>query len=56
MAAAVWLALMNGRLAVFNLLPRAPLGRGRVLHAVPWRRWGDRARADRAATRAGQRR
>ncbi|MFC4530752.1 site-2 protease family protein [Sphaerisporangium dianthi] len=49
-----WLALMNLVLAVFNLLPGAPLDGGRVLHAFLWRRHGDRTRADRSAARAGQ--
>jgi Zn-dependent protease/CBS domain-containing protein len=49
-----WLAFMNVALAVFNLLPGAPLDGGRVLHAVLWRRYGDRARADQAAKRSGE--
>ncbi|MET8142588.1 site-2 protease family protein [Sphaerisporangium sp. NPDC005288] len=49
-----WLALMNAVLAVFNMLPGAPLDGGRVLHAILWRRHGDRLRADRSAARAGQ--
>jgi Zn-dependent protease/CBS domain-containing protein len=53
-SAATWLAVMNGVLGVFNLLPGAPLDGGRVLRAVLWRRYGDRDRADRAAGRAGQ--
>jgi Zn-dependent protease/CBS domain-containing protein len=53
-AAAVWLAVMNGILGVFNLLPGAPLDGGRVLRAVLWRRFGDRERAERAAGRTGQ--
>ncbi|GAA3789628.1 site-2 protease family protein [Sphaerisporangium flaviroseum] len=53
-AAVQWLALMNVVLAVFNMLPGAPLDGGRVLHAALWRRHGDRARADRAAAKAGQ--
>ena len=53
-AAATWLAVMNGVLAVFNLLPGAPLDGGRVLRAALWRHYGDRERAERGAARAGQ--
>ncbi|HZD74382.1 MAG TPA: site-2 protease family protein [Actinomycetota bacterium] len=49
-----WLALMNLLLAVFNLLPGAPLDGGRVLQAILWRRHGDRTRAALTAARAGQ--
>lgn len=53
-AALVWLALMNGLLAVFNMLPGAPLDGGRALRAVLWRRFRDRRRAEIAAARAGR--
>ncbi|WP_424527941.1 site-2 protease family protein [Sphaerisporangium viridialbum] len=53
-AAVRWLALMNGVLAVFNMLPGSPLDGGRVLHAALWRMHGDRVRADRSAAKAGQ--
>lgn len=53
-AAAIWLTVMNVILAVFNLLPGAPLDGGRVLRALLWRHYGNRERADRAAARSGQ--
>ncbi|NUW34679.1 site-2 protease family protein [Nonomuraea sp. SMC257] len=53
-SAAGWLSTMNLLLGLFNLLPGAPLDGGRVLHALLWWRFGDAARADRAAARAGQ--
>jgi Zn-dependent protease len=54
-AGLVWLAVSNGLIAVFNLLPGAPLDGGRVVRAVVWRRTGDRHRAEQVATRAGRR-
>ncbi len=52
-ATLAWVGLMNGVLAVFNLLPGAPLDGGRVLRAALWRRHGDQVRAALAAARAG---
>ena len=53
-AALGWLAVMNVFLAVFNLLPGAPLDGGRILRAALWMRHGDRARATQTAATAGR--
>lgn len=49
-----WLAAINLILAVFNLIPGAPLDGGRILRALLWRHHGDWVRAAVSATRAGQ--
>ena len=48
------IGLMNLLLAVFNLLPGLPLDGGRVLHALVWKRSGDKARATRIAVNVGR--
>lgn len=49
-----WLSLINTALAVFNLVPAAPLDGGRLLRALLWHRHGDRTRAAVTASRAGR--
>lgn len=49
-----WVGVVNGALAVFNMLPGAPLDGGRVVKAVRWARHGNRYRAMREAGQAGR--
>jgi len=49
-----WLAGVSVFLGVFNLLPGAPMDGGRLLRALLWRRYNDRARAGYTAARAGR--
>ena len=52
-SALAWLALINGILALFNLIPAAPLDGGRILSALLWFRHGNRYRAAATAAQVG---
>jgi Zn-dependent protease len=49
-----WLAFVNIVLAIFNLIPAAPLDGGRILAGALWAIHGDRHRAEITATQAGR--
>jgi Zn-dependent protease/predicted transcriptional regulator len=52
-AVPAWLSVVNGMLALFNIIPAFPLDGGRVFRALLWRHRGDRTSATRSAARAG---
>jgi Zn-dependent protease len=49
-----WLAAINVALALFNVIPAAPLDGGRLVHALLWRLSGDRTAATLRAAHAGR--
>jgi Zn-dependent protease/CBS domain-containing protein len=49
-----WLALINGVLFIFNMVPAYPLDGGRMARAIAWKLTGDRNRATHASAQVGR--